>query len=296
MNDPAESIHVLMARVMADVGAIGKGRVNKDQNFKFRGIEDVKNALHPVLVRHGVFYLPIVQEAAYEVRTTAKGSQLNATRLRVVFRFYGPAGDHVDAVLEGEAHDSADKSTNKALSAAEKYALTMAFCIPTEEQADPDRTYEEGARETTTSIRARNKEVRARIANLAKFQGWDIAALSSEFHNTYGMATADATPEDLLDFLAALEGRAQATAGKPEGEAGDPAATGEEGTLPPSSPESRDADQYRALLLAATEKATVKQLLFALERDGLGDVEVGDEKGVMVTLRDLATRRLKEVR
>src|SRR6478736_352439 len=35
----------------------------------------------------------------------------------------------------GEAMDSGDKATNKAMSAAYKYAAFQAFCIPTEETA-----------------------------------------------------------------------------------------------------------------------------------------------------------------
>ena len=40
----------------------------------------------------------------------------------------------------GEAMDSADKATNKAMSAAYKYAAIQAFCIPTEGDNDADAT------------------------------------------------------------------------------------------------------------------------------------------------------------
>lgn len=40
----------------------------------------------------------------------------------------------------GEAMDSADKATNKAMSAAYKYAALMAFAIPTEGDNDADAT------------------------------------------------------------------------------------------------------------------------------------------------------------
>jgi hypothetical protein len=38
----------------------------------------------------------------------------------------------------GEAMDSGDKSANKAMSAAQKYALLQVFCIPTEEPKDTE--------------------------------------------------------------------------------------------------------------------------------------------------------------
>jgi hypothetical protein len=40
----------------------------------------------------------------------------------------------------GEAMDSGDKSSNKAMSAAYKYAAFQAFCIPTEGDNDADAT------------------------------------------------------------------------------------------------------------------------------------------------------------
>jgi hypothetical protein len=40
----------------------------------------------------------------------------------------------------GEAMDSADKATNKAMSAAYKYACLQTFCIPTEGDNDADAT------------------------------------------------------------------------------------------------------------------------------------------------------------
>jgi hypothetical protein len=137
-----------MAAVMASVGAIGKDRENRQQGFKFRGVDDVLNALHGPLVEHGVFVLPEVLDRATETRATAKGGAMNVTRLRMRFTFYGPASDSVAAVTEGEAQDAADKSTNKAMSAAFKYAMFLAFAIPTEED-DADAAGEPAAPERT---------------------------------------------------------------------------------------------------------------------------------------------------
>ena len=51
---------------------------------------------------------------------------------------YAPDGSNVSCVVVGEAMDSGDKSCNKAMSAAFKYAAFQLFCIPTEEMLDPD--------------------------------------------------------------------------------------------------------------------------------------------------------------
>jgi hypothetical protein len=66
--------------------------------------------------------------------------------MRVAFHFYGPAGDHVTAVTMGEASDVADKASNKAMSAALKYALIHTFMIPVDAKSldDGDRDHPEG--------------------------------------------------------------------------------------------------------------------------------------------------------
>ena len=56
----------------------------------------------------------------------------------------------------GEAMDSGDKATNKAMSAAYKYAMLMAFSIPTEGDNDPDQTPQDVKKPTLTNSRFDN--------------------------------------------------------------------------------------------------------------------------------------------
>ena len=139
MTQPG-AIYSLIPAIMAEVGAVGKDRKNTQQNYNFRGIDDVLNALHPVLAKHGVFVLPSVLDASREERTTKSGSALIYSYLRVQFTFAATDGSFVAAITEGEGMDSGDKATAKAMSAALKYALLTVFAIPTEEA--PDSEYE----------------------------------------------------------------------------------------------------------------------------------------------------------
>lgn len=129
-----------IAEVMAEVPAIGKNKKNQQQGFNYRGIDDVQNALQNILPKHGVFYVPQVLESHREERTTSRGGNLIYTVLTVKYTFYAEDGSNVSAVVQSEGMDSADKSSNKAMSAACKYALFQVFNIPTEEQVDPDAT------------------------------------------------------------------------------------------------------------------------------------------------------------
>lgn len=131
-------IYALMGKVMAEVGAIGKGSTNQQQGFRYRGIDSVYNALNPILAKNGIFMAPEVLDKTREERTNSKGTVLAFTCLRIRYTFWAPDGSSVSCVVEGEGMDSGDKSSNKAMAIAHKYALLQTFCIPTEEQKDPD--------------------------------------------------------------------------------------------------------------------------------------------------------------
>jgi hypothetical protein len=130
---------------MAEVSAIEKNRKNTDQKYNFRGVDDVYAAFHGPLARHGVFYVPEVLERDVSERQSRSGGVLFQTRLLVAYTFYASDGSNIRAVVAGEGMDSSDKSTNKAMSAALKYALLQIFCVPTEDQDDADATTPETA-------------------------------------------------------------------------------------------------------------------------------------------------------
>lgn len=44
-------IYAAISAAMADISAIGKDKYNQQQGFKFRGIDDVMNALKPILTK-----------------------------------------------------------------------------------------------------------------------------------------------------------------------------------------------------------------------------------------------------
>jgi hypothetical protein len=117
---------------------ISKERNNQQQGYKFRGIDDCLNALSSLLPKYGLIITPYVETRDCVERQTKSGGSLFYVTVRVRFSFISTIdGSRHDAVLYGEAMDSADKATNKAMSAAYKYCVLLTFCIPTEaEDAD----------------------------------------------------------------------------------------------------------------------------------------------------------------
>lgn len=80
----------------------------------------------------------VVVSKERQERTNQKGTVLAFTMLRMRYSFWAPDGSHVETEVEGEGMDSGDKSSNKAMAVAHKYALLQAFCIPTMAMDDPD--------------------------------------------------------------------------------------------------------------------------------------------------------------
>ena len=131
-------IYGALAQAMSEIGSIGKDKRNSQQGFMYRGVDDVMNALQPILVKNKIFILPEILEQTREERQTKSGGNLIYSILKMKYTFYTTDGSSVSAVVIGEGMDSADKSSNKAMSVAFKYACFQVLCIPTEEMKDPD--------------------------------------------------------------------------------------------------------------------------------------------------------------
>ena len=131
-------IYAAIAAVMADVGAVGKDATNTFDRYKYRSIDAVMNAMHPAMAKHNVFVTPEVLEQTREDRTSKTGGPMIYSVTKVRYTFYTDDGSQVTATVIGEGMDRGDKSMNKAMSAAFKYALFQVFCIPTEEMVDSE--------------------------------------------------------------------------------------------------------------------------------------------------------------
>lgn len=122
---------------MDDVRVVAKGDRNDHFGFNFRGIDAVVNAVGPVLRRHQVVVVPMVESIDYRQFVNPKKQTCGLALVTVRYRFHGPAGDHLDAVVVGESIDTSDKAVPKAMSVAFRTALLQSLALPTTEP-DPD--------------------------------------------------------------------------------------------------------------------------------------------------------------
>ncbi len=132
------------SKVMEDVQAVGKNQRNTTpgQNYMFRGVDAVMNAVGPVLRKHGVFVVPEHVEQSHRDVLTTKGNPSRECTLTVSYRVYGPQGDSFPMQAPGESMDSGDKGTPKAMSVAYRTVLLQALTIPTDEPDPDSQTYE----------------------------------------------------------------------------------------------------------------------------------------------------------
>lgn len=191
MEDSKALIYTTIAEVISKIGAISKDRQNQQQHFQYRGVDDVMNELHSVFAECGLFIVPTVLSEERTEGKSKSGSVMFYTRQKIQFTFYAKDGSHIESTVIGEAMDSGDKASNKALSIAFKYVCLQVFCIPTEEDKDPDANAESLAPKTAP------KAEPAKVAQQALKQP----------ANHPVMAGGESTPEEkaaMINLLAAL--------------------------------------------------------------------------------------------
>jgi hypothetical protein len=149
------AVYKAIAAIQEELSRVGisKDGVNSQQNYRFRGIDQVYSALSPLLAKHGLCVLPRMVDCSRSERVSmkpgynggpAKESVLFYVTVTAEFDFVAVEDGSTHTVRTyGEAMDSGDKATNKAMSAAYKYAAFMAFAIPTEGDNDADATTHE---------------------------------------------------------------------------------------------------------------------------------------------------------
>lgn len=155
-DEPAvPHVYVAINEVTAAISrdGIAKGRANTQQGYNFRGIDDVYNALSGPLSSAKLLMLPRVLDRTVTERVTKSGAVMSYVVLDVEFDFVSALDGSKHTIRTmGEAMDSADKATNKAMSAAMKYACLMAFQIPTEGDNDSENAHHELASKLHASI------------------------------------------------------------------------------------------------------------------------------------------------
>jgi hypothetical protein len=142
-------IYTALNNVMRDVGAVKKNDRNEVQRFMFRGVDAVVNAVYPALLEHGVTVSPNVRSYDYGTVEVGQGERrkpMGHARVVVEYTFTSTEdGSAVTASAAGEAMDSGDKATPKAMSVALRTALLQSLMLPTDDPEPDAHSYERAA-------------------------------------------------------------------------------------------------------------------------------------------------------
>lgn len=143
--------------------------------------------MSPLLAKHGLCILPRMISRHCDERQSKNGGQIFYVTVEAEFDFVATSDGSTHVVRTfGEAMDSADKATNKAMSAAYKYAAFQAFAIPTEGDNDADaHTPDPGIKKNTPpAAQKKNREITVSeynnlLSKAAESQGKEFAPYSS---------------------------------------------------------------------------------------------------------------------
>jgi hypothetical protein len=124
---------------LVKVGIAKDSHNSQGAGYKFRGIDAVYNVLSGIMANNGLCIIPRMLNRTCEERTSKSGSALFYVTVEAEFDIVSSEdGSKHTAKTFGEAMDSGDKATNKAMSAAYKYMAFQTFAIPTQGDNDAD--------------------------------------------------------------------------------------------------------------------------------------------------------------
>ena len=147
-----KNVFQAVSDVMNDVREVRKTGRNSSQNFNFRGIDAVMNAVGPKLREHGVIVTPIHADLT-GVEVEAGRKKAKDTAGIVTYRWFGPDGSYFDSQVYAEGRDYADKGGAKTMSVALRTCILQTLCLPTDDP-DPDEDYIESSPAAVAAVAA----------------------------------------------------------------------------------------------------------------------------------------------
>lgn len=132
----------LMTEALAKIG-ISKEKTastGSSGTYKFRGIDDIRNAVAPLQKHCGLLIYPSMTHREEKERQKKDGGFALHVKVKVDMHFRSTHdGSEIVTQWENEAIDFQDKATKKAVSNCYTTAIINTFNIPTEGEEDPDK-------------------------------------------------------------------------------------------------------------------------------------------------------------
>lgn len=155
--------------IMAELDYIQKDKVNSFHKYKYASEQAIKEAVHPLLVKHKVlpkFSIVSVEQVqvAYKNEKGAEATGNTTTRVRMNCQLICcESGEIFDCLFEGYGEDKADKGFYKALTGGIREFFKSTFLIPTgdDPEGGEDNTNGTQGNQPTRSASPSTKEKQA---------------------------------------------------------------------------------------------------------------------------------------
>lgn len=132
-------VNKMICKIIDELEPIKKEGKNQKQGWKFRSIDQVYNALKPLLAKNQLFIRPFDVDIIKHDQVKSKSGTDGYHNITIyTFRIEAIDGTYIDAKAIGECIDYGDKAIGKSASYAMKNMIFQTFCVPTDDNEDPD--------------------------------------------------------------------------------------------------------------------------------------------------------------
>jgi len=151
MSDTPENVYEAVNYVMKQVGYVQKEESRK-LGYSYASEAALISAIRPHMVEVGLFVYPSSMiDIPAESFTSKHGSTINVSKLAAIYCFHhAPSDTKFFVSVIGKGMDTGDKDSNKAMTAAFKYAIRQPLMIETGD--DPDKISSEEFEKTDVSF------------------------------------------------------------------------------------------------------------------------------------------------
>lgn len=172
------------------------------------------DVIGPLLRSHRILVAPACVSAAHrEILVGSKQTPMGHAAVVMRYTFVAEDGSMLHCSMPGEANDSGDKATTKALSQAYKYLWNQALCIPTNEpdpdsesfdRSPPEPTPDERAHEAGFTSAADRKAQHDAASALAKEVPEDERGPLRQWREDHGWPVTDLELAEFNDLIGSL--------------------------------------------------------------------------------------------
>ena len=148
MNE-SPNIYTAINEVMQQVGYVQKtGQMRGGGNYKYAGEAEIIATIRPAMVDAGIIMYPAgVHDMRIDTYPTKNSSMNHVVAIYTWVFTHAESSTSIEVMTVGEGADVGDKSANKSMTAAKKYALLQTFLIETGN--DPDDSSSQDMQRTT---------------------------------------------------------------------------------------------------------------------------------------------------